>query len=113
MADMLYLKENLQGFVPTPTASEIIADVVRGSSVMRLSTVREMKSETHKTGLKDRPVERTPPRPKAIQRVQDFLDASKKAYGDYQHWRGMANANGIKNLAMKELRGALGKLKLK
>ena len=36
-----------------------------------------------------------------------------KACGDYQHWRGMANANGIKNLAMKELRGALGKLKLK
>ena len=48
MADTLYLKENLQGFVPTPTASEIIADVVRGSSVMRLSTVREMKSETQK-----------------------------------------------------------------
>lgn len=71
------------------------------------------KQVDDKTGLKDRPVERTPPRPKAIQRVQDFLDASKKAYGDYQHWRGVANANGIKNLAMKELRGALGKLKLK
>ena len=48
MADTTYLKENLQGFVPTLTASEIIADVVRGSSVMRLSTVREMKSETQK-----------------------------------------------------------------
>lgn len=48
MADTTYLKENLQGFVPTPTASEIIADVVRGSSVMRLSKVQPMISETQK-----------------------------------------------------------------
>ena len=48
MADTTYLKENLQGFVPTPTAAEIIADVVRGSSVMQLSTVQPMKSEMQK-----------------------------------------------------------------
>ena len=34
MADELFLKDNLSGFVPTPIASDIIADVVRGSSVM-------------------------------------------------------------------------------
>ena len=48
MADTTYLKDNLQGFVPTPTASEIISDVVRGSSVMRLSKVQPMTSETQK-----------------------------------------------------------------
>ena len=48
MADTTYLKENLQGFVPTSTASEIITDVVRGSSVLRLSTVQPMESETQK-----------------------------------------------------------------
>lgn len=48
MADTNYLKENLQGFVPTPTASEIISDVVRGSSVLRLSKVQPMTSETQK-----------------------------------------------------------------
>lgn len=48
MADELFLKDNLSGFVPTPIASDIIADVVRGSSVMRLSTVQPMESETKK-----------------------------------------------------------------
>jgi HK97 family phage major capsid protein len=48
MADTTYLKDNLSGFVPTPVASEIIADVVRGSSVMRLSNVQPMESETKK-----------------------------------------------------------------
>lgn len=48
MADSTYLKENLQGFVPTPIATDIIADVVRGSSVMRLSKVQPMTSETQK-----------------------------------------------------------------
>ena len=43
-----YLKDNLQGFVPKPIAADIIADIVRGSSVMRLSTVQPMTSETQK-----------------------------------------------------------------
>ena len=32
-----YLKDNLSGFVPTPTATDIIQEVTRGSSVLRLS----------------------------------------------------------------------------
>ncbi|MBQ9364837.1 MAG: phage major capsid protein [Schwartzia sp.] len=48
MADTKYLKDNLSGFVPTPTASDIIAAVTRGSSVMRLSTVQPMTSATQK-----------------------------------------------------------------
>lgn len=48
MADELYLKDNLSGLVPTPTASEIIAEVTRGSSVLRLAKVQQMRSETEK-----------------------------------------------------------------
>lgn len=45
-SDTGYLKDNLQGFVPKPIAADIIAAIVRGSSVMRLSTVQPMTSET-------------------------------------------------------------------
>ena len=47
-SDTGYLKDNLQGFVPKSIAADIIADIVRGSSVMRLSTVQPMTSETQK-----------------------------------------------------------------
>ncbi|MNW27564.1 Phage capsid family protein [compost metagenome] len=47
-ADTDYLKDNLTGFVPKQQATDIIADVVRGSSVLRLSKVESMDSETKK-----------------------------------------------------------------
>lgn len=47
-ADTDFLKDNLQGFVPTPIATEIIKDITRGSSVLRLSNIRQMTSETQK-----------------------------------------------------------------
>ncbi|MCI7331786.1 MAG: phage major capsid protein [Selenomonadaceae bacterium] len=46
--DTTFLKDNLEGFVPTPTAAEIIQEVTRGSSVLRLSRVQPMASETLK-----------------------------------------------------------------
>lgn len=45
---MSYLKDELQGFVPTEKAEEIIKAVARGSSILRLSKVEQMKSETKK-----------------------------------------------------------------
>ena len=48
MADTVYLKDQLSGFVPTPIAQDIIADVTRGSSVMRLSKVEMMESDNKK-----------------------------------------------------------------
>lgn len=41
---MSYLKDELQGFVPTQVASQIVKDVTRGSSVLRLSRVEPMTS---------------------------------------------------------------------
>jgi len=45
MADTQYLKENLTGFVPTEKAADIIADTVRGSSILRLAKVEQMESD--------------------------------------------------------------------
>ena len=45
MGDTTFLKENLEGFVPTQQASGILKDVVRGSSVIRLSKVEPMTSD--------------------------------------------------------------------
>lgn len=44
----MYLKDELQGFVPTEQASEIMKDVARGSSVLKLSKVSAMESDTKK-----------------------------------------------------------------
>jgi len=46
MADEKYLKDNLTGFVPVELAAEIIKDVARGSSILRLSKVEPMTSDT-------------------------------------------------------------------
>ena len=45
---MAYLKDELQGFVPTEQATEIMKDVARGSSILRLSKVSNMESDTKK-----------------------------------------------------------------
>lgn len=41
-----FLMNNLKGFVPTPIASEIIGLTTRGSSILRLSRVEMMESES-------------------------------------------------------------------
>lgn len=46
MADTQYLKDNLAGFVPVEKSTEIIKDVVRGSSILRLAKVEQMESDT-------------------------------------------------------------------
>lgn len=48
MADTNYLQDNLTGFVPTEESKKIMKDITRGSSVLRLSKVEEMKSDTKK-----------------------------------------------------------------
>ena len=46
--DTNYLKDNLQGFVPVEQAKGIMKDVARGSSILRLSKVEPMTSDTKK-----------------------------------------------------------------
>ena len=45
---MGYLKDELAGFVPVEQATEIMKDVARGSSILRLSKVSQMESDTKK-----------------------------------------------------------------
>lgn len=45
---MAYLKDELQGFVPVDQAKDIMTDVARGSSIIKLSKVTEMTTETKK-----------------------------------------------------------------
>lgn len=45
---MTILKDALQGFVPVEQATEIMKDVARGSSILRLSKVEQMDSDTKK-----------------------------------------------------------------
>lgn len=44
----MYLKDELAGFVPAEQAKEIMKDVARGSSILRLSKVSNMESDTKK-----------------------------------------------------------------
>lgn len=44
----MYLKDELSGFVPVEQATDIMKDVARGSSVLRLSKVSNMESDTKK-----------------------------------------------------------------
>lgn len=43
-----YLQDELQGFIPTKQASEIIKDTARGSTILRLSKVKPMAGEREK-----------------------------------------------------------------
>ncbi|MBQ9364846.1 MAG: hypothetical protein IJT82_03630 [Schwartzia sp.] len=69
------------------------------------------KKLDEQTGLKERSVEKTPPKVSAVQRCSDIMDASRKAYGQYKYWRGMASSNGMKTLAVKNLRDLVVKKK--
>lgn len=48
MADTNYLKDNLKGFVPVEVAPGIMDEIARGSSILQLSDVKPMKSDTMK-----------------------------------------------------------------
>lgn len=45
---MSYLKNELTGFVPTPQATDIIKDTVRGSSILRMAKTERMTSDKKK-----------------------------------------------------------------
>lgn len=45
---MSMLKDQLQGFVPVEKSKEIMKEIARGSSVLRLSKVENMESDTKK-----------------------------------------------------------------
>lgn len=59
------------------------------------------------TGLKDRPDESSVPDSVNMKPGQDVMDAAKKAYGDYNHWRRVAESNSANDLAILAAGGVL------
>ncbi len=59
------------------------------------------------TGLKERPNEQAVPETVKTKPGQDLLDAAKKAYGDYSHWRRVVESNSIQDLAILKAGGVL------
>ena len=56
------------------------------------------------TGLKERPVENTPPvSTDKIKRGRDILEVSKKTYGTVSKWRAIAKSNNMTNLAVTSM----------
>lgn len=51
MADTTFLKDNLVGFVPVESATGIMQDVAKGSSILRLSNVAPMTSDKKKFSI--------------------------------------------------------------
>lgn len=67
------------------------------------------KQTAEETGQKERAADmETPDTVTLTDKVNDVLDASKKAYGDYTHYRNIIQSNNIKDLAINNI----GKLKL-
>lgn len=60
------------------------------------------KQTDETTGLKKRPDE--PKNPETwVNKADDILDASKKVYGDYSHWRNIVQSNNLKDLAINNV----------
>ena len=60
------------------------------------------KQTDETTGLKQRTDE--PENPESwVDKADDILDASKKVYGDYSHWRNIVQSNDLKNLAINNV----------
>ena len=67
------------------------------------------KQTSDATGLKERESDmETPDTVTLADKVNDVLDASKKVYGDYTHYRNIIRSNNLKDLAINNI----GKLKL-
>lgn len=57
------------------------------------------------TGLKERAsIKNTPDTITILDDVNDILDASKKAYGDYRHWRNIVESNNLTDFAINNIR---------
>lgn len=67
------------------------------------------KQTSDETGLKERASDvESPDTVTLVDKANDVLDASKKVYGDYTHYRNIIQSNNLKDLAINNI----GKLKL-
>lgn len=76
---------------------------------LNIPSANNNKPVDEKTGLKKRPEGETPKKVTWQKKAGDFLDATKKAYGDYNHWRRVAKSNNLGSLVINNA-GRIGRM---
>lgn len=76
---------------------------------LNIPSANNNKPVDEKTGLKKRPEGETPKKVTWQKKAGDFLDATKKAYGDYNHWRRVAKSNNLSSLIINNA-GKIGRM---
>lgn len=76
---------------------------------LNIPSANNNKPVDEKTGLKKRPEGETPKKVTWQKKAGDFLDATKKAYGDYNHWRRVAKSNNLGSLIINNA-GRIGRM---
>lgn len=76
---------------------------------LNIPSANNNKPVDEKTGLKKRPEGDTPKKVTWQKKAGDFLDATKKAYGDYNHWRRVAKSNNLVSLVINNA-GRIGRM---
>lgn len=76
---------------------------------LNIPSANNNKPVDEKTGLKKRPEVETPKKVTWQKKAGDFLDATKKAYGDYNHWRRVAKSNNLSSLIINNA-GKIGRM---
>lgn len=76
---------------------------------LNIPSANNNKPVDEKTGLKKRPEGDTPKKVTWQKKAGDFLDATKKAYGDYNHWRRVAKSNNLVSLVINNA-GRIGRI---
>ncbi len=76
---------------------------------LNIPSANNNKPVDEKTGLKKRPEGESPKKVTWQKKAGDFLDATKKAYGDYNHWRRVAKSNNLGSLVINNA-GRIGRM---
>ena len=76
---------------------------------LNIPSANNNKPVDEKTGLKKRPEGDTPKKVTWQKKAGDFLDVTKKAYGDYKHWRRVAKSNNLGSLVINNA-GRIGRM---
>lgn len=76
---------------------------------LNIPAANNTKPVDENTGLKKRPEGDTPKKVTWQKKAGDFLDATKKAYGDYNHWRRVVKSNNLGSLVINNA-GRIGKI---
>lgn len=76
---------------------------------LNIPAANNNKPVDENTGLKKRPEGDTPKKVTWQKKAGDFLDATKKAYGDYNHWRRIVKSNNLGSLVINNA-GRIGKI---